>query len=437
MSAARTGEWHLLGYDTDPVPAEVSGLDEVIAHYKKLSDAMIRQAALLKRIGEGDESQFKGEAANALRKRAQESAEALRKSGVRYDDVRAALVAYQPDLETARSETWKALDDAVQAESARRAADGLPEDSEERPGRLDAARDDLAAAKLRAEGAVRDLGLAAERASQTVRRHWGEDGLNHTWQERVAYNFDKFLKGLVEILGYIGMVLAVLAMIFPGAGALAWIAIGVAAVALIGSIALAAQGKASWMNVILGAIGLFAAGVGLLVGRSIAASLRAARLNSLTPPKPLPKPPTNTNPPTTPTNVPPRPPTPTNTPANPPVTTKAPPTGAPAPNPPAVTVPPKPAPVPPAPWTVGGAFGLHGLSQVNSLALMGSTVKVAPWVYTAGPSSVITGLTTGFWGAVPPSDFPGADENDRRGEWTHLSDYEYNHLTSSTGKPIA
>nr|BFF21553.1 hypothetical protein GCM10025730_50740 [Promicromonospora thailandica] len=60
MSAARDGDWHLLGYDTDPVPAEASGLDDVIRHYETITTQMETQAKLLKKIGDGDETLLKG-----------------------------------------------------------------------------------------------------------------------------------------------------------------------------------------------------------------------------------------------------------------------------------------------------------------------------------------------------------------------------------------
>ena len=81
MSAARVGEWHLLDYDDDPVPAEASGLDAVIKHYKEIAEIMTTQAALLKKIGDGDETLLKGESADAMRGRAEESHETPARRG--------------------------------------------------------------------------------------------------------------------------------------------------------------------------------------------------------------------------------------------------------------------------------------------------------------------------------------------------------------------
>ena len=40
MGDTRAGEWHLLDYDSDPVPADVAGLDPVIKHYVDIALAM-------------------------------------------------------------------------------------------------------------------------------------------------------------------------------------------------------------------------------------------------------------------------------------------------------------------------------------------------------------------------------------------------------------
>ncbi|WP_020014345.1 hypothetical protein [Promicromonospora sukumoe] len=458
MSAARVGEWHLLDYDDDPVPAEASGLDAVIKHYKEITEMMTTQAALLKKIGDGDETLLKGEAADAMRKRARESHEALGKAAGRYEDVHAALVAYRPELETARSETGKALTMAEDAAAARKGAEGLPDpvnedrpddappltteqknESQNRADKISTANGELEAAKTKARNAMTALDTAASAAATKIKENWGEDGLNHTWQEKLRHNFMKFLKGLVEILGWIGMALAVLAMIIPGLGVLAWVALGVAVVGLLGSIVLAATGEESWMGVVWGAIGVITAVAGLAVAKVIGAAVKASKaasqsatairmndlsriaermavfrnnidgpfsafalnrvlsgglkisenLTSLSKLQNLLK-------------------------------------------------------INPGAWKIPsftGAIGIGGIKQLGAInaALDGLKITgitggfVKPWVYVLGSGSWFTGFVSGAWSTgVPASSFG----DDLRENFTGTTDWEYNHITTGAGEPI-
>ncbi|PUB23583.1 hypothetical protein C8K30_111181 [Promicromonospora sp. AC04] len=278
MSAARVGEWHLLDHDDDPVPAEASGLDAVIRHYKEIAEMMTTQAALLKKVGEGDESLLKGESADAIREKAGESHERLAAVAGRYEDVHAALKEYQPALETARSETGTALKDAEAAAAKQRGAEGMPDpvnadrpddappltdserrDSQDRTNAIAGAKADLDAAKAKCEAALETLQAAADRAATKIKENWGEDGLGHSGWEAFLH---KALKWIVEILGWIGMALAILAMLVPGLQFLATLALGVALVGLLGSTVLAIAGESSWVNVIFGILGVLTLGLG-------------------------------------------------------------------------------------------------------------------------------------------------------------------------------
>lgn len=295
MSAARAGQWDLLGYDSDPVPADGSELTGLISHYTKIADAMTAQAALLKKIGEGDENLLKGESADAIRERAGETHENLGKAGARYEDVRDALDTYQPELQAARSETRKALTAAEKAAGDKKSAEGLPDPANEdrsddnplsgddkqasrnRSDKIGTAEGDLEAARAMAANAMAALDAAADAAASKIKENWGDDGLHHSWQDAAYHGFMKFLKGFVEVLGWIGMALAVVAMIIPGLGVLAWVALGVAVFGLVCSITLAGLGEASWMGVVWGAVGVLTAVGGLGAAKLIANATKAAK----------------------------------------------------------------------------------------------------------------------------------------------------------------
>jgi hypothetical protein len=280
MSAARVGRWDLLDHDDDPVPAEASGLDALIKHYTDITTMMTTQAALLKKIGDGDETLLKGQSADAMRKRAGESHEHLGKAADRYDDVRAALSEYQPALETARSETGTALKDAEAAADKQRGAEGMPDpvnadrpddappltdteeqDSRNRSNAIAGAKADLDAAKAKCAAALETLQAAADRAATKIKENWGDDGLGHSGWEAFIH---KILKIIVEVLGWIGMALAIIAMLVPGLQFIAMAALVVAVTALVGSLILAITGESSWVNVIFGVLAVLTLGAGAI-----------------------------------------------------------------------------------------------------------------------------------------------------------------------------
>lgn len=442
MGASRPGKWNLLGHDSDPVPADPTALDTVIAHYKKVADAMTTQAALLKRIGDGDESQFKGESANAMRKRARESADALGSAAGRYASVRDALVTYQPALRTARSETALALGEAETAEREQQTAEGMPhpaagerpadqpvtaaeqQASDDRNTAVRRATGNLQAAKDRSDRALRALDEAATAAAATIRQHWGSDGLNHSWHEANMARFNKFLKKLVEVLSWIGAALAVLALFIPGVGALAVAALVVAGIGLVGSIVLAAQGEDSWMNVILGALAVFTFGVGALAVKAakIGVSLKnvvnlAGRL------KPVWKIGPNG------------------------VATLGLKFTGPLTKVSWATVFGKISPGSwaifknPLKWWSGHqVIGLPSAQAIYSVSIFnvlrpGAAGVVMPWLYLAGPVNFAFGNIAAIWGLTVPQSSLFKD-SDPRGDWSWWTDYDLNHLTTGAGESI-
>ncbi|WP_454857982.1 hypothetical protein [Promicromonospora soli] len=288
MSSVRGGDWPLLDYDTDPVPAEASGLDEVIRHYESITTQMETQAKLLKKIGDGDETLLKGKAADAMRKRSRESADSLNRASGRYADVRDALRQFQPALETARSETGLALKAAEDAAGAQNAAEGMPdpvnadrpddappltdkdrEASTNRAGKIETAQQDLAAAKARAVAAMTALDTAADAAARKIRENWGSDDLHTSGWDAFLHRLNKFLKKLVEILMYIGMALAVLSILIPGLGILTLLSVVATVVSVAASFILAVQGEGSWLSVIIGVVSLGLIGVAAKMAGSL------------------------------------------------------------------------------------------------------------------------------------------------------------------------
>lgn len=291
---ARAAQWELIDLAADPVPSSGPDIDPVIEHYTKVAEALATQSALMRRIGDGDETLLKGESADALRKRAKDSAGTMEKASVRYENLRAALADYRTDLETARSESWKAVTAAEAAAGDRAQAERQPdpldeprvegadepsaEDEEQSAARtraIDAAGSDLSAAKEVMRKAQAAFDDAAQRAAARIRDGWGGDDLSSSDWDKFVYGFNQFLKVLVEVLGYLGIALAVLGLLFPGVGLILILGIVTAVASLIGSTILAIQGEAGWLNVILGVVGVLTIGVGAIVAKTISSGTKS------------------------------------------------------------------------------------------------------------------------------------------------------------------
>ncbi len=115
---ARGGNWALVGEASDPIVADTQVVHELVDYYRSIADEIRSEADVLKRIGEGDQSQFKGESADAVRKKSGEVASSLQKMSGRYDAIRDALTGYLPSLETALDESAAALREAEDASAA-------------------------------------------------------------------------------------------------------------------------------------------------------------------------------------------------------------------------------------------------------------------------------------------------------------------------------
>jgi hypothetical protein len=282
---ARSGDWTLVGEASDPIVADVPALEDLVTYYTTLADQITSEATVLGSIGDGDESQFKGEAADKVRSKSREVAESLRTMSGRYAAVRDALAAYRPELEHALDESAAALRDASDAAAAGSRSAGMPDPSANRAqdappltddeqGQVDARNRAISAAKSSADAAtaklraaVDGLNAAGRTASNTIRAGW-HDGLHDSLGDKIKAFFAKLLKIIVKIFTYIGIALAALAILIPGLGFIALAAAVATTVTFVANVALAAMGEGSWLDVIMSAVSVAFVGAGALVTKA-------------------------------------------------------------------------------------------------------------------------------------------------------------------------
>ncbi|NII41537.1 hypothetical protein E9228_002184 [Curtobacterium flaccumfaciens] len=291
---ARGGNWTLVGEASDPMVADVSVVQELVSYYSTMAQEITSEAAVLKSIGDGDDSQFKGSTADAVRKKSGEVAGSLTKLSGRYDAIRDALTGYLPELEHGLAESAAALQDAENAEASGSRAGSMPDPSQDRAadapaitsdeqGQVDAkhravegAKADADAATARLRRSVDALNGAGKAAAATIRAAW-DDGLHDTRGDKIKAFFSKLLKILVKIFTYIGIALAALAILIPGVGMFTFMAAVAASVVLVANITLAGMGEGSWLDVITSAVGLVLVGMGGALTKAVS-TLKTAGL---------------------------------------------------------------------------------------------------------------------------------------------------------------
>jgi hypothetical protein len=295
---ARGGDWSLLGEASDPIVADVPVVHDLVHYYTTIAQEITAEADVLRRIGDGDESQFKGETADAVRKKSAQVAASLQKMSGRYDAIRDALTGYLPELDHGLTESDAALRDAEEASAAGARATAMPDPGQGRAqdappltddeqGAIaakhraaDDARAGSDAAVARLRRAVDGLDVAGRAAAATIRAAW-DDGLHDTLGDKIKAFFSKLLKIIVKIFTYIGIALAALAILIPGVGVLTFMAAVAASVTLVANIALAGMGEGSWLDVITSAVGLVLVGAGAALTKAVSAVKSTALSKSL------------------------------------------------------------------------------------------------------------------------------------------------------------
>jgi hypothetical protein len=276
MAVRDLGDWSALDLTEDPVPgADVELIDDARKHYKRTSDALQDAVTRLGQLVNGAAEGQRGQWVDGLKDQAGKLVTDLSKAETRYSDVVTAIDAYRKELVTAQDSTKTALDNARTAKDGladaqaqpvpQPAADGTYTVVDQaalnkRNNDLSSSEGGLTAAKRKLNDAVEQLQTAGKSLGDTANSNHYHDGLQGT-------EADARLKTLSKVLTWIGLGLAVLAMVFPGVNAfvLAGLAVGVAGLTV--DSVLYAHGEGSLADVIVGAVGVGLLGLGTGLGQ--------------------------------------------------------------------------------------------------------------------------------------------------------------------------
>lgn len=270
----RSGDWHLIKRDSDPVPGDPDDVEFEATHYKQVAKDISDQVRRLKSLS-GDDSSLKGKYADELRDAFKDLAGDLDKIHDRFETAGSQLAVLAPALETARRDTKAALDMAVdEKETADKKAAADP-DAEPEPDNPF----ERSPATQKCDTAMGNFDTIADDVARNIKSAADDDMKDSTWDKfkGIVDKVATVLKWVAKIASYLALALTILAMFIPGLNVLVLVLI-LTLVSLTANLLLASTGNGSWLDVAFDVVGLLTLGVG---GKALKMA-NAARSTTLT-----------------------------------------------------------------------------------------------------------------------------------------------------------
>jgi uncharacterized protein YukE len=276
----RPGHWSLVGYADDPVPADGQDVAGVARTMRDRATDVRNARSQLQRLSH--QQGWKGQAGREFAKKAAERVDDLQKVSDRYQAAADALNPWAAEVSHARAATYRALQDATEADATARSLThhyGATADPVELHRRqVEAHRRDEALARLNrarraAEGAIHELGDAARRTAGRL-HDAGDIFKDSPWDKVKKWVRDhaEFLKALVTVLSLIAILVAILC-----GGWIALLVIGLA-VLLIDALMMASEVPGvGWLDIGLDIVSIATLGVGRLVGPALKGAVAGAK----------------------------------------------------------------------------------------------------------------------------------------------------------------
>ncbi|SDF22046.1 hypothetical protein SAMN05660662_1400 [Blastococcus aurantiacus] len=301
----RPTDWSPLA-GSDPIPGDPDEVDRIGRRYEDTATALRDQAARLRALAR-DES-WDSDAGNEWRHQGREVAEKLDRVVDRYEVAGGALRTYSGELRSAQNRADSALALAKEAEQQARSADNArreqarqhasappetpPPDTSHLDRQAENAAADLARARRMLGEAETARDTAATTAAGAIEEITGSDKLNDgrlagvgkvlgdavEWLDRNLKQITEWLSNIAAALGVLALLVGWIPVIGQIAAAvLTGLAALASALALIGSIVLALQGRGSWLEVGLNAFSLVTLGIGRAALTGVKLGARGAR----------------------------------------------------------------------------------------------------------------------------------------------------------------
>lgn len=284
-SDKRSGDWTLLGEDSDPLPADEYTVAHEAKHYSDTASMIHDQVTRLRKIANASQDgSLQGDYVDPLVKSASDLADHLDDTEGRFNTVATQLTRWAPVLAHGRTMSAKYLQDATDASSSANAnkPPTVPADKtdhhavaaeKKRATAYSDATGDLSTAKSNYD----DLMHNGQPGHEAVRKVAGDvakaikdasdDSLKDSWWDKHVrkwiHDHAGLLKFIADVLTWIATAIVIAIVVF-GTGGLALAAVLTAGALLIHTM-LAANGDGSWTDVALDAFALLTMGGGKLL----------------------------------------------------------------------------------------------------------------------------------------------------------------------------
>ena len=241
----RPRDWSALGLNHDPIPGDPQEIRAQAIKFREIAHDIGDTAIKLESIANSNDAT--GKFVEAFAVQAIDVASRIGKAQIRYRDFADALGSYAAPLDHVQAESLQPLTRAMNDHSVVSTADRLihhytnelqqpnlsAEDIQQYQRLIRQAQEDKAAAELDVAraylhlveiGVARDI--AAHNAAQAIGTAGSASGLNDSgWDQWVQFWEDhgKFIDSVLNVLSYVGAILAVIACFVPGLNVLVWI----------------------------------------------------------------------------------------------------------------------------------------------------------------------------------------------------------------------
>lgn len=238
---ARPTDWSALDLPGDPVPGDTAAIRADARALKQVAALITEQAQRLKAIAAKGEDAWESDAGKAFVRNSSDLAGEVEKAKGRYEQTGAALATYADDLDVVQAEADQLLRKAQDAKADQHSAQNMALPAKSDPSfhsasqaqqtRIDAANTALRSTQDGLSNVLADWARINQKAASAINSA-SDDGLkDHWWEGGVfgaltdAFHWISNLDNLKKVLGWVGLGLAVLAIVaaiwFPGTWLLA------------------------------------------------------------------------------------------------------------------------------------------------------------------------------------------------------------------------
>ncbi|MFD7501544.1 putative T7SS-secreted protein [Streptomyces sp. NPDC059850] len=255
----RPVDWQPLA-EKDPVPGDPEDIRAEVTKMKDLAKTLRDQARILRKVDDGDA--LKGNYADKIREKSGELEKHFRETAGRYERVVGDLGKWANELEGFQEradgilKAAKRADEHHAAEVKKKEAEAKKDDDKKAPEDSDS-DSHLASYRKQLNEVISERDTRAQHFANNIGDDISDVIKDSTWE-----NFAQGLDTALEVIGYLGLALAVVAIFCTPVGWVAALATALTWVSLAGHVLLAVTGEGSWTDVAFDALALATMGLG-------------------------------------------------------------------------------------------------------------------------------------------------------------------------------